>query len=112
MKKILNESQTDILKNRVFISRKIKAFTFGQLAEEWKMTKVTISRYDSPKYREMTRLYSKRKTDEEKLKDRKLCQICFLLLKDHARCGLCTRLAHDVIRCKSCGTLIDYTVLH
>lgn len=107
MKKILNDSLTEILRNRIFISRKIKIYKIKDIAKEWNISEYTVFRYDSPRLREISRVNERRKRRLESKKDKSLCQICFKMIKGHPRCKVCTRLAHNVSNCLSCGNPIE-----
>lgn len=94
MRSLLTKSLTEILQNRVFISRQIKVFTIEQVSTEWNIPIPTLYRYISIQAREKSRDVSRIAYKREPKVDRNLCQICFEPLKNHARCAICTQLSH------------------
>lgn len=103
---------TDILLNRIFISRELKIFTLTEIATNWSITPRTLFRYSSVKDREYSRLVARRTTEAYRNKDKTVCQICGKKLFGHERCKLCTMLIHDVPECsceKSCIVILNPT---
>lgn len=99
MKKILDDSQKNILRNRVFISRTIHVFKLEDISKEWKISIPTLFRYDSDAYRRLSQQISRAQHIKYKQRDKTKCQICLEPLKGHARCKRCTRLLHDDMEC-------------
>lgn len=98
MRAILNSNLSEILRNRVSLSREIKMFTIEMIAEEWKITLSTLYRYNSTDLREKTRILAKKSNKKVIKADRSVCQICFKPIKGHERCKICTQLIHDYSR--------------
>lgn len=98
MRKILNPSQSDILKNRMYISRQIKIFKLNDLSKEWNISWMTMFRYSSEHFRELSRAHARKNWEIEKERNKTLCQICDDPLKGHERCPICTQLIHDYSR--------------
>ncbi len=89
MKKVINSDEQSIVKNRLLLSRSLKLFTIKKITKEWSVTRATLERYDSEKYRKLSLSY------RSKMGVRQLtCQTCSQPLKDHPRCPLCTILLH------------------
>lgn len=90
---------TDLLTNRIYISRKVKLFSLEEIAKAWDMSRRTLFRYDSPHDREVSRKAAKRATIAYKKIDKTKCAKCHKPLKGHSRCKLCTILVHGVPDC-------------
>lgn len=95
MRAILNQTLSELLKNRVTLSREVKLFTLENVSEEWKLSIATLHRYDSSKLREKTRIYARITRRNMPKVNKTLCQICGEKLETHARCPICTQLEHD-----------------
>ena len=94
----LDELQAEILKMQVGLSRDTQLFRIAQLAKEWGISRATLFRYDSPAYREISRVVSKRRN--KRTSSKMGCAECGAALKAHPRCPACTILVHTaVIHC-------------
>lgn len=95
MRAILSQAQSEIIRNRVYISRNIKVFTIETLAKEWEVPIPTLYRYISDDLRQKSREYARLSRQKNEKTNRSLCQICFEPLKSHLRCRICTQLTHE-----------------
>jgi hypothetical protein len=96
-KKSLNDNEVSLLKVRISLSRIIRIFKIDELANEWKINRVTLFRYDSPKYRKSQATLSKETKLVRRFRKEK-CSFCLKPIKGHRRC-LCTRLLHGTDNC-------------
>lgn len=99
MKAKVHPALTELLKNRLYISRNLKSFTIEDLANNWGVASRTLFRYDSPHDRELSRIQAKRATEAYKAINKNLCQICDKPLQGHKRCPDCTMLIHGHPEC-------------
>lgn len=94
MKKILNKNLEEILKSRVAIARDTFIFKIGAIAEEWEISKATLHRYDSEKYREASVFYEKKSRYLREKIDTSVCYKCHVKVLEHNRCRNCSILLH------------------
>lgn len=106
----LQPQEAELLTLLIFISRNTKLFSIDQIARSWLISQATAFRYESPKYRELSRNASRRANLAYKLADRTKCQICFEPLKNHSRCVSCEILLHGDPEC-SCFRISPYVAL-
>lgn len=99
MRAKLSSIEADILISRVFIARETKLLNMGELAERWNISRSTLFRYDSPYYRELSRLASQMQWQVQKGTDRSKCQLCDHPLVGHLCCTSCTMLLHGEPEC-------------
>lgn len=98
-KQVLNLSQTEILRNRIFISRTVHIFNLGDVSKGWGISVPTLFRYDSDHHRKISQENTRKVYKNREKIDKAKCQICFEPLKGHERCSICTILLHDNIEC-------------
>lgn len=93
---------------RVQISRTTRLFSLGKLAEGFGISDMTLHRYASPKFRELTNRLSQRyyyeHRDAEQLSIIE-CYRCGEAVDNHERCGACTILIHSGVTCGSQGCI-------
>ena len=108
MRKLLNDSQQDILISRVYIAKAISIFNVKQLSKEWGMSRDTLMRYISENRRELSRKVAQQLRDRTERRDCTICFYCSKKTNNHARCPGCKILLHSNQRTCGSSYCIDY----
>jgi hypothetical protein len=108
MRLLLEPSLSELLQSRVYLSREGKILKIQQIIDEWKISKATLNRYISPKYRLASRTASYKQFLLERQRDKTKCYRCAVSLEYHPRCELCTILIHDI----PCDCPQRFSLLH